>query len=154
MPALSKPACMIAAAMAIESATYGVFTSALTNQANRRVPAGAGGRPPDTRPVEREVGRHVVSDPRELSAKNSPTQQRIAVAAGTRAKTAPPRPRLSKAAAATPSCNTSTTHQTPPRARGRKFVIRPTAKRAASIDAASAVAPRARPRRNEYGAAR
>src|SRR6202008_1825409 len=27
----------------------------LTNQAKRRVPAGAAGRPPDTRPLEREV---------------------------------------------------------------------------------------------------
>jgi len=30
--------------------------SGLTNQAKRRVPAGAAGRPPDTRPVERGVG--------------------------------------------------------------------------------------------------
>ena len=37
----------------------------LTNQANRRVPACAGGRTPDTRPVERVVRRHswVIAEP-------------------------------------------------------------------------------------------
>jgi len=34
----------------------------LANQANRLVPAGAAGRPPDTGPVEREVRRHVQPD--------------------------------------------------------------------------------------------
>ena len=45
----------------------------LTNQAKRRVPAGAAGRPPDTRPLEREVRQHEVhlTAPRPATAPKS-----------------------------------------------------------------------------------